>query len=97
MVGAACGSGARAQMRRLLGGLIAVIPFAVVVVAVLCMVHGLLMLLGGDETTLPVVWAIGCPILVVLAGLAMQMLLVSLSTRLYGSVDYEPDDESPFL
>ncbi len=83
--------------RRLVHGAIAVIPFAVVVVALLCMVHGLVRFLRGDETLVPVVWAIVAPILLVPAGLVLQIGLVRLAARLYGSVDYEPEDESSFL
>lgn len=83
--------------RFILNATISVIPFAVVVVAVVSMVHGLLRFLRGDETRAAVVWAIVVPVLVVPAGLGVQMLLVKLAARIYGSAEYETEDESPFL
>jgi hypothetical protein len=69
----------------------------VAVLAVLSIVHGLVRFLRGDETLVPVAWAIVIPLLLVPAGLGLQMLLVKLATRVYGSVEYEPEDESSFL
>ena len=81
----------------MLNASIAIIPLAVVVVAVLCIVHGLVRFLRGDESMTAVVWAIVVPLLVVPVGLGLQMLLVKLATHIYGSAEDEPEDESSFL
>jgi len=77
--------------------IIAAIPFLVVVVGVIGILRGLLMLLRGDESLVPVLWSAVFPISVVLIGLGVQVLLVKWVRR-HGSVDeYEAKDESSFL
>lgn len=83
--------------RRVLNATIAVIPFLVVALAVASIVYGLVRFLRGDETLVAVGWAIVAPLLLVPAGLGVQVLLVRLVTRHHGSAEYEPEDESSFL
>ena len=83
--------------RRVLNAIIALIPLVVVVIAVVCIVHGLVRFLRGDETLVAGVWAIVAPVLVVPAGLGVQVVLVRFATRHYGSAEYEAEDESSFL
>ena len=73
------------------------IPFAVVVVAIYGIVHGLLRFLRGDETLAPILWSVVLPVAVVPTGLLIQMLVVKLVARRYGTQEYEPTDESSFL
>ncbi|MEO2003211.1 MAG: hypothetical protein ABGY41_03855 [Candidatus Poribacteria bacterium] len=83
--------------RAVLNAAISTIPVTVVVAAIFSIVHGLVRFLRGDETYVAVIWAIAIPVLVVPAGLGVQMALVRLASRLYGSVEYEAEDDSPFL
>ncbi len=83
--------------RRVLNATIAVIPFLVVALAVASIVYGLVRFLRGDETLVAVAWAIVAPLLLVPAGLGVQVLLVRLVTRHHGSAEYEAEDESSFL
>lgn len=76
--------------------LVAVVPFAVVGFAVWAMVHGLLLLLRGDESWRPILWAAVAPLASVVVGIAAQRLLARVIAP---ASDDEGDsrDDSSFL
>ena len=77
--------------------IIAAIPFVVVGVGVYGIGYGLLRLLRGDESLVPILWAAVVPVLSVPVGLGLQMLLVNLVSRRYATTAYDASDESSFL
>jgi hypothetical protein len=77
--------------------LVAVVPLLVVLFAVVAMVHGLLLLLRGDESLRPIFWAAVAPVASVVVGLGAQMLLVNVFRRPGDNDDNASGNDASFL
>jgi hypothetical protein len=76
---------------------VAVVPFLVVLFAVWAMVHGLLLLLRGDESLRPIFWAFVAPLLSVGVGVGVQKLLVKATAPEEDNDTDHANNESSFL
>ena len=72
-------------------------PFVATAIGIAGIIYGLLSFLRGDESILPIVWAVVVPIGIVPAALGVQMLLVNALRRRYDTDEYDAKDESSFL
>lgn len=73
--------------------IVGVVPWGVVLFAVYAMVRGLVLLLRGDESWRPILWALGMPLVGVGVGIGIQMLLV----KVLGLNDDTNNNSSSFL
>lgn len=72
---------------------VGMVPWGVVLFAVYAMIRGLVLLLRGDESWRPVLWAVVVPLLGVAVGMGIQTLLV----KALGPDDETNNDSSSFL